>query len=286
MVFAPHNVQVAPDGRTVWATAIPRDHTGTDQTVVLDAGTDTIESRIEVGSHLHIAHVVVDPGARFAYVTATDADQLLRIDAGTREMMARYELGPGRGPHGVRFCAGRLYVANMEAGTLSIVDPDTGAIEAEVDVGGAAIQTACTPDDRWAFVSVYDTAEVVRYDVFRGTLTRIALPAGAQGPVQLYPSPDGRRLYACDQGGRIDGRYGDRLFEIDVESATVVAEIDVGVGPHGVVVRDDGARAYVTNLAEGTVSVVDTELRTTIATTAVGDSPNGIACRHAHGGMP
>jgi len=291
-----HNVQAAPDGSSVWVTATPRadDHDGghggshgnepVEQLVVLDPRSDTVLARIPVGAGLHLAHVVLDPASRYAYASANEAHQIVRVDARTWQVVNRYDLGAGRGPHGMRFCGGRLYVANMEGRSLSVVDPAGGAVR-EVPVGGVAVQTACALDGRYVFASLYDTREVVRLEVATGALTRIALPAGAQGPVQLYPAADGR-LLVCDQGLLLGRSASNKVFEIDVRTATVTATIEVGRGAHGVVLSEDGRTAFVTNIADDTVSVVDVAARRTVATVSVGDSPNGIAHWHVTGGMP
>lgn len=289
MTFEPHNVQVAPDGQSVWVVAPavadaadPHGHGGAEpleQAIVLDPETLEIRARIDLGSGLHVAHVVLDPSSRFAYVTANEASAVLRIDATSFEVVRRYELGEGRAPHGLRYCEGRLYVANMDGQSLSIIEPDTGTIE-EVPLGGVAVQTACVPGGR------YDTREVVRLDVASRELTRVSLPEGSQGPVQLYPTPDGATLHVCDQGLLLDRPASNRLYEMNVASATVVATIVVGEGAHGVVVSEDGLTAYVSNIAAQSVSIVDTATRTVLATVAVGERPNGIAHWHVSGGMP
>ncbi len=295
MAFEPHNVQVAPDGRSVWVVAPavadaadPHGHGGAEpleQAMVLDPETLEIRARIDLGSGLHVAHVVLDPSSRFAYVTANETSAVLRIDATSFEVVRRYELGEGRAPHGLRYCEGRLYVANMDGQSLSIIEPETGAIE-EVPLGGVAVQTACVPGGRYVFASLYDTREVVRLDLASLVLTRVSLPEGSQGPVQLYPTPDGETLYVCDQGLLLDRPASNRLYEMDVASATVVATIVVGDGAHGVVVSEDGLTAYVSNIAAQSVSIVDTASRTVLATVAVGERPNGIAHWHVSGGMP
>jgi YVTN family beta-propeller protein len=47
--------------------------------------------------------------------------------------------------------------------------------------------------------------------------------------------------------------------------------------PQGVAITPDGARAYVTNVHPGTVSVIDTATNTVTATITVGDVPRGVA---------
>ncbi|TKI86366.1 hypothetical protein FC701_06155 [Bacillus mycoides] len=53
--------------------------------------------------------------------------------------------------------------------------------------------------------------------------------------------------------------------------------ITVGYAPLEVAVSPNGARAYVTNQASHTVSVIDIATNTVIATVPVGVAPTGIA---------
>ncbi|NHB84958.1 hypothetical protein G7085_10985 [Tessaracoccus sp. HDW20] len=64
---------------------------------------------------------------------------------------------------------------------------------------------------------------------------------------------------------------------IDPESMTVESTVQAGSGPHGVVIEPTGQRAWVTNLYDDTVSVIDLTVKATMATVTVGDKPNGIS---------
>ena len=52
-------------------------------------------------------------------------------------------------------------------------------------------------------------------------------------------------------------------------------------GAHGVVISDDGKRAFITNTVDDTVSVIDTASQKAIKTIKVGKGPNGITFRSA-----
>ncbi len=313
--FNAHNVQVAPNGASVWVTAVPMagaghteadagspamdsghgGHGGTDampggaempeEIVIIDPRTDRVVARIELGTGLHVAHVVFDSTSQNAFVTANEGDRVLQIDTNSHAIVRRFELGTARGPHGLRQCGGRLFVANMRGLSMSVVDLGTGNVQ-EIPLGGVAVQTACTSDGRYAFVSLYDTREVVRYDVQSGELRRLTLPDGSQGPIQLYPTPDNRRVFVCDQGNLLGRPPSNRLYEVDADQLRVTSTMEVGRAAHGVIVNEDGTRAFVTNTLDNTVSVVDTRSHSVIATVAVGLAPNGIAHLHVGGGMP
>jgi YVTN family beta-propeller protein len=57
----------------------------------------------------------------------------------------------------------------------------------------------------------------------------------------------------------------------------VTATVLVGTNPFAVAITPDGTRAYVTNSADNSVSVIDTASNTVTATVAVGTNPTGVA---------
>jgi YVTN family beta-propeller protein len=296
--FSPLDIAVAPDGRTVWVTA-PQPQSGCaggdpacgdapippeyaiDEVVVLDPNKDSIIARIKVPSldtgMVHVSGIVIDRESQFAYVTATAANQIIKIDARTFEVVGRVDLGPGREPDDITICGSDLVVANGFGGkSLSVVSTQTGAVD-EVPLKGVPLQITCSADGRFAWASLFDTREVVRYELATGALTRIALPEGAQGPVQLLLTPDERRLYVCDQGTFFGRMPSDKLYEIDVATAKVMGEITVGRGPTGIVLTEGGSRAFVTSFLSASVSVVDmAKRRVAPAAITVGTGPKGI----------
>src|SRR5688572_26973681 len=177
-----HNVQVAPDGKTVWVTVVPMDHSLDESLVVIDAKADTILYRKNMGLHLHMAHVVLDGDSKFAYVTATDAGLVLQINTQTFQTSNVYTLGANHQPHGLRYYQGKLYVANLQAKSISVIDIATNQV-LEIPVGGMAVQTAVSPNGKYVFASLFDTKEVVRYNLQTQQLDRIALPQSGQGPI-------------------------------------------------------------------------------------------------------
>jgi len=284
-----HNVQVAPDGKSVWATVIPggaHQHGGAmEEIIVMDPFSSKIMARIEVGAGLHLAHVVLDDACEYAYATATDSNQVLEINARNYQVTRRFNLGSGHSPHGLRYFGGKLFIANLDAKSLSILHIATGE-QTEVALGGVAVQTAVLPDGKFAFASLYDTKELLRYDLASGALLRISLPAGSLGPIQLYPSPDSKQVFVCDQGGLNSQPWSDKVYIIDVETAQISGTIAVGSGAHGVVISHDGLYAFVTNTNDDSVSVIEIASQKVVSTLTVGERPNGIGYWYRGGGMP
>ena len=175
-MFMAHNVQVAPDGKSVWVTAVPMDSTGINQLIVIDPKTGTIKNRVQLGNDLHVAHVVLDNESKYAFVTAKESNQVMQVDATTYQVVRKFDLGAGHSPHGLRYANGKLYVANMDAKSMSVINIADGKIT-DIPLGGIVVQTAVTQDGKFVFASLYDTKEVIRYDLQSGEIKRIPLPA-------------------------------------------------------------------------------------------------------------
>ena len=280
-----HNVQVAPDGKTVWVTGVPMDHALDEKMIVIDPVADVVKARIPMSAHLHMAHVVLDENSAFAFVTASDADQVIKINAATHQVAAVYDLGPYHEPHGIRYFQGKLYVANLRSKSMSIIEVASGQIT-DIPLGGKVGQTAVLPNGKYIFASLLDTREVIRYDLQSGAIHRIPLPQTSQGPIQLYSTPDSKKLFVCDQGILLGMPVSDKVFVIDPEAGVVTNTIQVGNAAHGIVVSKDGKTAYSTNTNDATVSVIDVATEKVVATIPVGFSPNGISFWSESGGMP
>jgi YVTN family beta-propeller protein len=308
--YQPHNIQVAPDGMTVWVTAniADGDHghssapgisraradTGhddafSDQVIVIDATTDKIIHRLDIAPGIHLAHVVLAPDSKTAYATAQMEGLIYVIDAIKYEVIEAVSLPTGSEPHGLRIFPGgqTAVIALLNGRGMATLDIRTNEVEVK-PVGGAAVQAGVTPDGRYSMVSLFDSkklaitdhqycATVEKAEPCETAIEEIALPDGAMGPVQMYPTPDSKFVYVADQGVYLGAPQGTKVYKIDLAARKVVAEIESGAGPHGVVVNQAGDRVYVTNLVGGTVTVIDSKSDTVLAEIPVGSEPNGIS---------
>lgn len=285
-----HNIQVAPDGKSVWVTAPAMEMDGmdmTDMVIVIDPMKDEIVARIDLGHHVHPAHVVLGHDSKIAYVTGATQNEVIRIDAQTHAILDRTPLGHGAGAHGERVSSdgSTVWVAEIEGKCVAKFPAGGGASE-HVMLEGQAVQTALTKDGAWAFASMYDTRTVARIDVATSAVRYATLPPGAEGPVQLYPTPDQRSILVADQG-ILGGRpASNKLYFVDVQTLEVTGSVTVGEGAHGVVAQGD--RAYVTGIRDGSLTAVDLTTRTVVATARfdAGSSPNGVSVWTPSGGTP
>jgi len=280
-----HNVQVAPNGKSVWVTGVPMTDGAMEYLIVIDPLTNKVIKHIQAGTMLHLAHVVFDSASNYTFVTCNESGKILQYDANTYSLIKIFDLKSDSKPHGLRYSNGKLFVANMGSKSMSVLDVVSGQ-NTEIMMGGVAVQTAVTPDGKFAFVSLYDTKEVVRFELQSGIITRIALPDRSQGPTQMYPSPDGKFLYICDQGNVLGQPSSNKVFVLDNSTLQISSTISVGNAAHGVVISKDGKSTYITNSSDNSVSVIEIASNTVKATISVGKKPNGISYWYETGGMP
>lgn len=293
--YMAHNIQVAPDGKSVWVTANAmaeddmggghneeNDSIGTkepaDQVIVIDPSTDKITKRISISPDNHLAHVVISPDNKKAYITAQEKGLVYTINTVSFAIEKTTDLGKQSGPHGLRISTDgtRAFIALLDGKALATLDTSTGKIQ-KYPFESGTVQTAVTSDGRYVFVSLYSTKQVARMDTASGKIDKINLPAEAKGPVQLYSTPDSRFIYVADQGYYFDQPTGNMVYRISVEDSAVDQTIPAGSAPHGVVVDSAGKFVYITNLLSDDVSIIDTATGKEIARVPVGDMPNGIS---------
>lgn len=290
--YMAHNVQVAPDGKKVLVTAnveegmdmeddaMPDMGHGqnSDKLFIIDPVTDTIVYSIPVATDSHLAHVVTSPDTKTAYVTSQEKGKVYVIDVEGRRIIREIALGEASGPHGLRVTPDgtEVFIALIDGKGMAVLDTETNIVR-NITLPGAGVQTAVTQDGIYAFSSVYDTKQIVWLNRKNNEQGVITLPEGSRGPVQIYPTPDSRYLYVADQGYYFDQPTGNLVYRIDIGRKIVDKTITAGSAPHGIVVSEDGARAYVTNLLGDDVTIIDTDTNREISRIPVGDMPNGIS---------
>jgi len=310
--YMPHNVEVAPDNKSVWVTAnamdekmkmsfqiIPKvyadtghgdgevsSNTNNDEVIVIDPFSDVIVKRIEIGTELHLSHVSLTPDSSYAIVASQEKGIIYKINTTSFEVEKEVVTKKGGGPHGLRIAPDgkTAYIAMLGGKSLGILDIASFNLM-DMELKGAPVQTGVTPDGKYALASVYDAKSLAVYDITSAKLSYVDLPKEAKGPVQIYPTPDSRYVYIADQGYYFDQPTGNLVYKIDLEVLKVIQTIPGGLAPHGVVASKDGKFVYVTNLLSDDVSVINTALGKEIVKIKVGKMPNGISLWYGEGSV-
>src|SRR5207237_907986 len=138
----------------------------------------------------------------------------------------------------------RLYVANADSATVSIVDVLSDAVIATVPVGMNPSALAVEPASGRVWVANADDHTVT---VFVGATPR-AIALDAAGPFAYVTNFDDDSVMVIDTS------------VIGTAANAVVATIPVPDGPLGVDVTPDGRQVWVARVFDGSVSVIDTAL--------------------------
>lgn len=166
-----------------------------------------------------------------------------------------------------------VMVANLKAGTVSVIDTASCKQVAEIAVGKGPAQVGFTPDGRFGFVSLSQENQVAVIDpASRKVIRKLAV---GTVPIQSCATPDSALVLVANQGA--PKKPGSTVSVIDLAAMKVAATIKTGAGAHGVVIDREARHAFVTNTYANTVSVIDIAARKGVATVAVGQGPNGVS---------
>jgi len=133
-------------------------------------------------------------------------------------------------------------------------------------------------DQRVAMVNTDEgTLSIFAQTSTSGAFTRVAKLAtsrvAASEPTSVVIHSDQRRAFVANRAaGTIS-----RIAGIDTNSPSLDGELDIGAEPVGLALSPTGARLWVTDWINGTVTVVDTQALTVVRSIDVGGNPYGIA---------
>jgi DNA-binding beta-propeller fold protein YncE len=250
--------------------------------------------------------VVVTANGRWSFVTlpSTGAVGVFRIGHPALPSLVR-QVGTSGQPLGEALTpSGRYLLAADDADGAIVIDvsrAESGGAGALLGIlggrsAGGAIEVAVSPDGRFAFVSLEDSASIAVYNLQRGLADRFGqadlvgmIPVG-MAPVGLAVSPDGRWLYATSElaaGGPQSGQGTLTVISLDRAetdpAGSVVSTVDAGCSPVRVVTSADGSVVWVTaRESDRLLGFSAARLRTNpaqslIADVQVGEAPVGLA---------
>jgi YVTN family beta-propeller protein len=269
---------------------------------VMDAETRTELRRIPVLREVH--HLVVSPDGRELVVGDSGGNELIFLDPASGEVLRRLRLS---NPYHLEYSPNGRYfvVASLRRDQIDIYDAETKTLLQRFRQPDKPSHIAFSPDSRWVYVTLQGTGQVAAVDMaarqtawiqdvgpepagiiwHRGRLliglmgrdefvsldpetreVRTAFRVG-RGAHNVFPSPDGRRLYATS-------RVESRIAELDAETLEVLRLFDIPGGPDCIAFDSEG-RLYATLRWIGRVLVLDPRTGEQ-AQMRVGRSPHGI----------
>jgi PQQ-dependent catabolism-associated beta-propeller protein len=240
------------------------------------------------------------------------ADGIAVVDTVSQRLLRVLEAGSDPEQFDISRDGERLFVANEDIATLSVVEIDSGAIVARIGVGQEPEGVGVSPDGRWVLVTNESDNSVTTIDTstleivsstrvghrprdiaftsdsriayvsgeFDASLYRIDVPHGKQVErvLQLRKEARPMAVILATQSDRIylsTGR-GGTVAVIDAKQAQLIEEVKVGARPWGMALSADGRLLYTANGPSNDVSIVDTTTLKVRKHIPVGRSPWGV----------
>jgi len=224
-----------------------QDHT----LAIVDPVTLQVMARIPVGDDPH--EVVASADGKTAYVSNYGFGAfhtLTAIDLAGRKPAGVIDLGALAGPHGLDFQRGKVWFTAETAKAIGSYDPAAGKIDWIMGTG----------QNRTHMLYVFpDGKRIVTTNVNSATATVLEKSEGrAGGPPPGMPPGSGPGAGGPPPGPMPAPPGGDW-------NETVVP---VGRGAEGFDVSPDGKEAWVANAGDGTISVIDLQAKSEVATLA------------------
>ena len=233
-------VTFSPDGRKVYVA----NRTAGSVSLISTASNVPLASPAMGGA---VQAIVAHPDGRWVYVTG-GASGILVLDAGTAS----------------------------QVDTISLID---GGSPVSVGAGTSLIPNglAVSPDGRYLYaVDNQVGGKVVVVDIAaKAVVKSVSLGAGMM-PLAVAVHPRGQVAYFAFSDTTSSGGDVVKVFDVATLSAAP-AGISVRHQPEGIAVTPDGAKIYVANNLDNSVSVIDAATNVVTTTTAVGLAPLGMA---------
>ena len=199
------------------------------------------------------------------------ADGIAVIDTTTLKLVKLLKSGSDPEQFDLSHDGRRLFVANEDTGTLTVVGIASGAVEATVPVGKEPEGVRVTPDGRWIVVTSESGNAIYVIDAHSLKVVR-SVPVGKR-PRDVAFAADGKTVY-------VSGEFDASLYETtisDAQSATKLLQLRPEARPMGLMIDAARNRLYVSTGRGGTVAVVSLNEPKLVSEVQVGARPWGIA---------
>jgi YVTN family beta-propeller protein len=151
----PIGIAFAPDGSHAYVVA-------NSGSTLRKISTATLAQVASVAAGSNLIEVAVRPDANLVYVSANQSHRVSIVNAAGTQLVNWINTGTNASPVGVvtNSSGTRLYVSNIVASTVSVIDTATNVIVATVPVSGGASGIDISGDDSRVYVTAPNTGQV------------------------------------------------------------------------------------------------------------------------------
>ena len=274
----PETVAISPDGKSAYLT-ITGDHPAVE---VLDIASGQVVDDVPVPGPPY--YIGVSPSGEDVYVTYYDRtqDQLVIGTMDTR--LGQLDGAIPTGQHADQGGAltwlfgfavsptdpHLLYVPNMNASVVSVLDPEKKQAVAEIPVPVSPHWVALTPDGRFGYVTNHMPGQVTVIDTAQNKAVASIPIGGGQSPHSIAVSPDGKLVEVVNYDG-------NSVTFIDPATNKATGTTPLPDGPQSIAFAPDGAHSYVVSDDKKVVTVVSSRDGHVTGTVPAGEGASMIA---------
>jgi YVTN family beta-propeller protein len=264
---APHEIAISPDGRQAAVVAY-----GGATIDIFDVATRARLRRIDLAPNEGPHGLVWLTDGRLV-ATTERSRSLAIVDTRAGDRVTSIPTGQ-EGTHMVAISpdARRAYTANIPAGTVTVIDLESGRKLRDIQAGGKPEGIALAKGGRELWVGDLQGARVQAFDT--ASFDRLAEVKTGPVPIRVVTSPDGRWVVTSNLG---DGS----LTVIDAGTRAVVRQIPVSgtdqAGQVTILFSADGARLYAAETGRDEVAEVDFASGTVLRRLKAGRNGDGLA---------
>ena len=268
-----HELAASPDGKFAYIpiySDVGVGKPGSDGRImrVIDIAKRQIVSTVDFGKGIRPHCAIFCEKTGLLYVTTELDNTVTVIDPKTLAIVGAIPTGQAESHMlAVSRDGRRGYTANIASGTVSVLDLEAKKLLATIPIAARTQRISLSIDDKWAFTSDQTKPQLVVIDTKTNEVAkRIDLQDFGFGTA---PTPDGRSLLVCS--GLSD------VAVLDLDSMKIVRTLQVPHAPQEIVVRPDGAVAYVSCDASAKIAVIDLKEWKVKTLIEVGKTCDGLA---------
>ncbi len=235
---------------------------------VIDIGSRKIVDTLDFGKGVRPHCAVLSPKTGLLYVTTELENSVTAIDPATLKIVGAIPTGQTESHMlAITRDGKRGYTANVASGTVSVLDLEARKLLATIPIAAKTQRISLSPDDRWAFTSDQTKAQLAVIDTKTNEVAhRVDLPDFGYGTAA---TPDGKWLLVCVGLGEV--------AVVDLEAMKVARTIETPRAPQEILIRPDGADAYVSCDASAKIAVIDLKDWKVTSLIDVGKNADGLA---------
>lgn len=201
----------------------------------------------EFGKHKGLHSIVVMNNS--LWITSEENRALLEVDSNTGKIDKEWPTNGYRSHMVVSVPQlNKLYVANIDSGTVSIINPETRQTKI-IKTGSGAEGIDVAPDGKEVWVSNRGENTISVIDTYSDSVIK-KFDSNGDFPVKLKFNPNGKEVWVANNRSGTIGVF-------DIKNYSWKRNIEVGSRPLGITFSDDGTKGYITKPASNEVLEID-----------------------------